>query len=211
MTASELRDLAVALKSLLVRYDNLWQMSFPYVLTLHQAPTDGADYSGIPFPHRVPPAAAQAEPAEVPRRPRDRRRQLPERHAARVEGGGAARGVRRALPEQRRTACVIRARCLKPILELHRRVRDEIVAATERRSVERWPRSIVTTRATPSTPSTSSPRRSSHDSPKRSRASTPSSWWPRGCPAAAVSTRAERMRRRPTGGSSSTRSTARAA
>jgi len=49
MSAGELRDLAVALKSLLVRYDNLWQMSFPYVLTLHQAPTDGADYSGFHF------------------------------------------------------------------------------------------------------------------------------------------------------------------
>jgi UDPglucose--hexose-1-phosphate uridylyltransferase len=49
MSASERRDLAVALKSLLVRYDNLWQMSFPYVLALHQAPTDGADYSAFHF------------------------------------------------------------------------------------------------------------------------------------------------------------------
>ena len=49
MSAEELRELASALKSLLVRYDNLWQMSFPYVLTLHQAPTDGADYTGFHF------------------------------------------------------------------------------------------------------------------------------------------------------------------
>jgi UDPglucose--hexose-1-phosphate uridylyltransferase len=49
MTAGERRDLADSLKSLLVRYDNLWQMAFPYVLTLHQAPTDGADYSGFHF------------------------------------------------------------------------------------------------------------------------------------------------------------------
>ena len=49
LSASERRELAVALKSLLVRYDNLWQMSFPYVLTLHQAPTDGGDYSGFHF------------------------------------------------------------------------------------------------------------------------------------------------------------------
>lgn len=49
LSASERRDLAVALKSLLVRYDNLWQMSFPYVLTLHQAPTDGADYGAFHF------------------------------------------------------------------------------------------------------------------------------------------------------------------
>jgi UDPglucose--hexose-1-phosphate uridylyltransferase len=49
MTAAEQRDLAAALKALLVRYDNLWRMSFPYVLTLHQAPTDGGDYSGFHF------------------------------------------------------------------------------------------------------------------------------------------------------------------
>jgi UDPglucose--hexose-1-phosphate uridylyltransferase len=49
MSVTERRDLAAALKSLLVRYDNLWQMSFPYVLTLHQAPTDGADHSGFHF------------------------------------------------------------------------------------------------------------------------------------------------------------------
>ena len=47
MAPGELHDLALALKSLLVRYDNLWRMSFPYVLSVHQAPTDGADYSGF--------------------------------------------------------------------------------------------------------------------------------------------------------------------
>jgi UDPglucose--hexose-1-phosphate uridylyltransferase len=49
MSAGEMGDLATALKALLVRYDNLWQMSFPYVLTLHQAPTDGADHTGFHF------------------------------------------------------------------------------------------------------------------------------------------------------------------
>jgi UDPglucose--hexose-1-phosphate uridylyltransferase len=49
MSATERRDLAVALKALLVRYDNLWQMPFPYVLALHQAPTDEGDYSGFHF------------------------------------------------------------------------------------------------------------------------------------------------------------------
>jgi UDPglucose--hexose-1-phosphate uridylyltransferase len=49
MSAGERRDLAAALKSLLVRYDNLWQMSFPYVMALHQAPTDEADHSGFHF------------------------------------------------------------------------------------------------------------------------------------------------------------------
>jgi UDPglucose--hexose-1-phosphate uridylyltransferase len=49
MTPGEIDGFAAALKTLLVRYDNLWQMSFPYVLTLHQAPTDEADYSGFHF------------------------------------------------------------------------------------------------------------------------------------------------------------------
>jgi len=49
MTDGEVTDLATALKWLLVRYDNLWHMSFPYVLTLHQAPTDGGAYPGFHF------------------------------------------------------------------------------------------------------------------------------------------------------------------
>jgi len=49
MSSGERHDFAAALKALLVRYDNLWQMSFPYVLTLHQAPTDGGDYGSFHF------------------------------------------------------------------------------------------------------------------------------------------------------------------
>jgi UDPglucose--hexose-1-phosphate uridylyltransferase len=49
LNPGELRDLAQALKALLVRYDNLWRMPFPYVMTLHHAPTDGADHSGFHF------------------------------------------------------------------------------------------------------------------------------------------------------------------
>ncbi len=45
----ELRDFAEALKQLTVRYDNLWQMPFPYVMALHQAPTDSGDYRGFHF------------------------------------------------------------------------------------------------------------------------------------------------------------------
>lgn len=42
--------LAGALKDVTVRFDNLWQLSFPYVMTLHQAPTDGAgDMSAFHF------------------------------------------------------------------------------------------------------------------------------------------------------------------
>jgi UDPglucose--hexose-1-phosphate uridylyltransferase len=46
---AEVRDFSRALKSLLIRFDNLWRMPFPYVMTLHQAPTDGGDYSGFHF------------------------------------------------------------------------------------------------------------------------------------------------------------------
>ncbi len=49
LTEDEVKDFAAALKILLVKLDNLWQMPFPYVMTLHQAPTDGGDYSGFHF------------------------------------------------------------------------------------------------------------------------------------------------------------------
>jgi UDPglucose--hexose-1-phosphate uridylyltransferase len=42
---AELVDLADALKQVLVRYDNLWQLEFPYVMALHQAPTRSNDPS----------------------------------------------------------------------------------------------------------------------------------------------------------------------
>ncbi len=45
----ELHDFALALKDTLVRFDNLWKMPFPYVMVLHQAPTDGGDYSSFHF------------------------------------------------------------------------------------------------------------------------------------------------------------------
>jgi UDPglucose--hexose-1-phosphate uridylyltransferase len=49
LSPKERRDLASVLKDLLVRYDNLWRMPFPYVMTLHNAPTDGSDHSGFHF------------------------------------------------------------------------------------------------------------------------------------------------------------------
>jgi UDPglucose--hexose-1-phosphate uridylyltransferase len=49
MTDGELNSLAAVLKELLVKMDNLWAMPFPYVLTLHQAPTDGASHEGFHF------------------------------------------------------------------------------------------------------------------------------------------------------------------
>ena len=70
LSGGELVDLAEVLRRTLVRMDNLWRMSFPYVMVLHQAPTDGATLSGIPLPHPDPSAAAEAGAAQVPRRGR---------------------------------------------------------------------------------------------------------------------------------------------
>lgn len=49
LSPRELRDLAAVLKEVLVRFDNLWQMSFPYVLVLHQAPTNDKHAEGFHF------------------------------------------------------------------------------------------------------------------------------------------------------------------
>ena len=37
------------LQEVLIRFDNLWKMSFPYVMALHQAPTDGRRHEGFHF------------------------------------------------------------------------------------------------------------------------------------------------------------------
>jgi UDPglucose--hexose-1-phosphate uridylyltransferase len=49
LSGEELNDFSKALKHVLVKFDNLWQMPFPYVMPLHQAPTDGKDHSGFHF------------------------------------------------------------------------------------------------------------------------------------------------------------------
>jgi UDPglucose--hexose-1-phosphate uridylyltransferase len=49
LSDAESSDFAQVLKETLVRFDNLWQMPFPYVMPLHQAPTDGGDYRGFHF------------------------------------------------------------------------------------------------------------------------------------------------------------------
>ena len=49
LSDAEARDLAEVLKDTVVRFDNLWQMPFPYVMPLHQAPTDDGDYRAFHF------------------------------------------------------------------------------------------------------------------------------------------------------------------
>jgi UDPglucose--hexose-1-phosphate uridylyltransferase len=41
LTREERADLAAALKTVLLKFDGLWGEPFPYVLVIHQAPTDG--------------------------------------------------------------------------------------------------------------------------------------------------------------------------
>jgi UDPglucose--hexose-1-phosphate uridylyltransferase len=49
MGAGELRDLASVLKGVISAYDKLFDLSFPYMMVLHQRPSDGADYGYYHF------------------------------------------------------------------------------------------------------------------------------------------------------------------
>ena len=51
LDADERRDLASVLKRLLTGYDALFGFSLPYMMVMHQAPTDGDDYGGIAHFH----------------------------------------------------------------------------------------------------------------------------------------------------------------
>lgn len=46
---AERRSLAECLRGVLIRYDNLWNTSFPYVMALHQAPTSAGPENGFGF------------------------------------------------------------------------------------------------------------------------------------------------------------------
>jgi UDPglucose--hexose-1-phosphate uridylyltransferase len=49
LTALERGRLGLMVREVATRYDNLWRMPMPYVLAVHQAPTDGDDHSSFPF------------------------------------------------------------------------------------------------------------------------------------------------------------------
>ena len=49
LSDEELNDFAATLKQVLIKFDNLWQMPFPYIMTLRQAPTDQGDYGTYHF------------------------------------------------------------------------------------------------------------------------------------------------------------------
>jgi UDPglucose--hexose-1-phosphate uridylyltransferase len=51
LSPEERWDLARVLKGLLVGYDRLFGFSLPYMMVMHQAPTDGGDYEGVAHFH----------------------------------------------------------------------------------------------------------------------------------------------------------------
>ena len=51
LSEEERSDLAVVLKRLLAGYDGLFGFSLPYVMVMHQAPTDGGDHDGVAHFH----------------------------------------------------------------------------------------------------------------------------------------------------------------
>jgi UDPglucose--hexose-1-phosphate uridylyltransferase len=55
LSRAELAGFAEVLRATLVRLDNLWRMSFPYVMVLHQAPTDGEPHPGFHFHIQIHP------------------------------------------------------------------------------------------------------------------------------------------------------------
>ena len=48
LNAAEMKDFALVLKTTLMKFDRLWNKTFPYLMTLFQAPVDGPDY---PYAH----------------------------------------------------------------------------------------------------------------------------------------------------------------
>ena len=74
LSTEQRADVARALKTVLMKYDGLWQRPFPYVMAWYQAPTDGKRISAIASARTVFSAVPHARPAEISGRHRDCRR-----------------------------------------------------------------------------------------------------------------------------------------
>jgi UDPglucose--hexose-1-phosphate uridylyltransferase len=106
LTDDERLDLAEVLKHVLVKFDNMWTMPFPYIMALHQAPTDGGDYRGFHFhiefhpPLRKPSLLKYLAGPEIgggnfvsdtsPEQKAEELRQLPSVHYKQMEFAGVA-------------------------------------------------------------------------------------------------------------------------
>ena len=61
LDAAKSASLADAMRRLCIRYDNLFQTSFPYSMGFHQLPTDGKEYPGMQLhAHYCPPLLRSA-------------------------------------------------------------------------------------------------------------------------------------------------------
>jgi UDPglucose--hexose-1-phosphate uridylyltransferase len=49
LAAAERAHLGLMIREVAIRYDNLWRRPMPYVMAIHQAPTNGDDYTSFPF------------------------------------------------------------------------------------------------------------------------------------------------------------------
>jgi len=49
LSTEEQASLGLMIREVTTRYDNLWEIPMPYVMAIHQAPTDGGDYAAYPF------------------------------------------------------------------------------------------------------------------------------------------------------------------
>lgn len=49
LSPSQRQSLGRIMRAVAIRFDNLWRMPFPYVMAVHNAPTDDGDHSTYPF------------------------------------------------------------------------------------------------------------------------------------------------------------------
>ena len=94
---AERREFACALKTVLQKFDRLWNRPFPYVMVLHQAPTDGCSSSGSAPARGVLSGLSNARQAEIPRGQRAGCGRFHGRHLPGRQGGGASRDRGRPL------------------------------------------------------------------------------------------------------------------
>ena len=65
----ELHDFARMLQNTVIRFDQLWGTRLPYVMALHQAPTDGGDHRGFHFHAELHPPLRQPDLLKYPAGP----------------------------------------------------------------------------------------------------------------------------------------------
>ena len=88
LSVEQREDLARALKTVLLKYDGLWQREMPYLMAWYQAPTDGRAHPETQLHAQFYPPVPHARTAQIPGRYRVGRRHV--RHGCPARGVGAA-------------------------------------------------------------------------------------------------------------------------